>query len=383
MLSLFKHAKLGRNLINLHIIWLIVFYVVLELGLGLVALLRHDVSHKALGYGLDVDLRFLIFFIVCLVAANYSSWLTRHWRALIFVPAAIVIGLGLIQHFVLSATFLSHFGYSANTIFPYETVNSNIHYLREFSTLRGSNPFGAYLVLIITLAATQVLRAKNNSRRAGYGLLAAAGLIDLYFSYSRSAWIGLALSLLTLAVLGLSWNKRLRLWAGAIVCVLVLLAAGLCVGLRNNSIFHTSNNSSIKVSSNQNHLSALRQGLSDTVHQPLGRGPGTAGPASVYNDQIVRIPENYFLQIAEEIGWLGLVIFLLIYWLVARGLYVTRKNPLALGLFAALIGITFINLLSLAWTDNTLSYLWWGLAGVALAPPLSGSTIKEEQVHER
>jgi hypothetical protein len=214
-----------------------------------------------------------------------------------------------------------------------------------------------------------------------------AGLIDLYFSYSRGAWIGLALSLLTLAALGFKWDKRLQLWAGGIICVLIVLAAGLFVGLRNNTsfqdaIFHTSTNSSIKVSSNQNHLSALKQGLSDAVHQPLGRGPGTAGPASVYNDHTVRIPENYFVQIAEEIGWLGLVVFLLIYWLVARWLYAARKNPLALGLFAALVGITFINLVSLAWSDNTLSYLWWGLAGVVLAPLLNGSTIKGEQIHE-
>jgi hypothetical protein len=37
-------------------------------------------------------------------------------------------------------------------------------------------------------------------------------------------------------------------------------------------------------------------------------------------------------------------------------------------LLASLAGITFVNLLSHAWTDDTLAYLWWGLAGIALAP---------------
>ena len=37
-------------------------------------------------------------------------------------------------------------------------------------------------------------------------------------------------------------------------------------------------------------------------------------------------------------------------------------------LFVSLIGISFINLLSHAWADDTLSLLWFGLAGIALAP---------------
>jgi uncharacterized membrane protein len=127
----------------------------------------------------------------------------------------------------------------------------------------------------------------------------------------------------------------------------------------------------------------MRSGLSDALHQPLGRGPGTAGPASVYNNHPARIPENYFVQLAEEIGWLGLIVFLLIYWLAAKGLYFAKTNPLALGLLAALVGITFINFLSQAWTDNTLSYLWWGLAGIVLAPLLNGSKMKGEAKHER
>jgi hypothetical protein len=380
LLSLFKHSKLGKNLVKQHIVWLIAAYVLLEIGLGLVALARHDVSHKALGYGLDVDLRFLLFFIVCLIIASYSDWLIKHWQMLVLIPAGVVIFLGLFQHFILPMDFLSHFGYNSSTILPYETVNSSLHYLRVFSTLRGSNPFGAYLVLIISLSSVLLIRAKDRTKQLKYGLLILAGLIDLFFTYSRSAWIGLGLSLLTIAVLSFKWNKRLALCFGSALAILILLSAGLFVGLRNNmtfqnDIFHTSTHSSVKISSNQNHASALRSGLSDALHQPLGRGPGTAGPASVYNYQPARIPENYFVQIAEEIGWLGLIVFLLIYWLVAKGLYFAKTNPLALGLLAALVGITFINFLSQAWTDNTLSYLWWGLAGIALAPLLSASKI--------
>jgi len=101
----------------------------------------------------------------------------------------------------------------------------------------------------------------------------------------------------------------------------------------------------------------------------LGDGPGTAGPASYYNQgHPVRIAENYFVQVGQETGWLGLALFLLINVGVAALLYVKRDDPLALSLFASLIGLTLINLFSHAWADDTLAYVWWGLAGVALAP---------------
>ena len=53
---------------------------------------------------------------------------------------------------------------------------------------------------------------------------------------------------------------------------------------------------------------------------------------------------------------------------VAYLLWSHRSDPLALSLFASLIGLTVINLLSHAWADDTLAYLWWGFAGVAMAP---------------
>jgi hypothetical protein len=45
-----------------------------------------------------------------------------------------------------------------------------------------------------------------------------------------------------------------------------------------------------------------------------------------------------------------------------------RADPLALGLFASFIGLTVVNLFMHAWTDDTLAYVWWGLAGIAMAP---------------
>ncbi len=111
--------------------------------------------------------------------------------------------------------------------------------------------------------------------------------------------------------------------------------------------------------------------MDDVLSEPLGRGIGTAGPASVYNRPAgeTRIADNYFVQITQEMGWAGLILFMSIYALVAKGLWLRRKDNLALALLVSLIGLSAVNLFSHAWTDDTLAYIWFGLAGIALAKP--------------
>ncbi len=133
-----------------------------------------------------------------------------------------------------------------------------------------------------------------------------------------------------------------------------------------NIVWHTNDNSTVQTSSNSVRADALADGADDLANEPLGEGPGTAGPASVYNDGKARIAENYYMQIAQETGWIGLIAFLLINVGVGYLLWLRRTDTLALGLLASLIGISFINLLSHAWTDDTIAYIWWGLAGIAM-----------------
>jgi hypothetical protein len=63
-----------------------------------------------------------------------------------------------------------------------------------------------------------------------------------------------------------------------------------------------------------------------------------------------------------------MILFIAINYLVACELWYRRNSLLARVLLASFVGITFVNLLSHAWADDTLAYLWWGLAGLAIAP---------------
>ena len=366
---LITDTKIRHNTLTRRLVWLILAYIMLNVAWGIIGYQGGDLSAKALGYGLIVNTRFLIFFLIAWAVALRTERLRKNWQKLVVWPAAVVIVFGVLQFSVLPNDFLSHFGYGKHTIEAFETVNSNSAYIRISSTLRGANPLGAYLIIPITFLAMLIIRGKRTWQ---YITLLAGGLLALVFTFSRSAWIGTLLALSTLGVMNLEGRKIARSHIVLLV-LLIALMGGLGFTMRSDSrfqnvVFHTEDKSTIKVSSNQGHWKATKDGVVDIANHPLGFGPGSAGPASVYNSSPARISENYFVQIGQELGWFGLALFLIINGAVGYLLWLKRADPLALGLFASLIGITVVNLLMHAWADDTLAYVWWGLAGIAMAP---------------
>lgn len=367
--------KTRLNTLYHELSWVIIAYALVQLVWAAWALHVEAVTPKAAAYGVLLDLRFLLFFLCAWVIGSRTVRLSSQWSMVLIWPAIAVIVVGLLQALVLPADFLRHFGYSSQTIPPYETINHNRQYIRIMSTLRGANPLGAYLLLPISGLLVLMAIGKRNWRRS---LTLAGALVVLFFSFSRAAWIGVVLLAAAVAVLQLK-RRHLPYAAGA-AAVLVAAAAIISIGFWHNArfqnfIFHTQEHSAVATSSNGGHVSAFRHGLSDVLHEPLGRGPGTAGPASVYNDgHPARIAENYYLQLGQEVGWLGLGLFIAINVFVAWLLWQRRADPLALTLLASLAAISFVNLLSHAWTDDTLSYIWWGLAGIAI-----GTGAKKEE----
>ena len=329
---------------------LIFAYSLVTILLGFVSLAKGDVTPKALVYGVLINLRFLVWFLSVLLAARRSPFLRRAWPKLAIVPALVVVVFGVLQYTALPHNFLSHFGYNtATTIAPIETINHNSSYIRVESTLRGANPLGAYLVIICS--ALGVLYAQGR-RRVTVVVIGVVTVGALYASGSRSAWIGTVLSLAIIVWLQLKTQRTRIIFAGASVAVAALAGAGYLLLKNNvslqNEVLHTQANSVVKTTSNGAHAGALRSGLKDVLHQPFGDGPGTAGPASVYNgSHPARIAENYYVQVGQETGWLGLAIFLSILALVAMELYEQiGRSRLALILFASFFGIGVVNFLS-------------------------------------
>jgi len=366
---LFKSYTLKKLSTSSALIYLTIAYLALSLLLSFVALNSHDINLKAFGYGLDSNFRYIVFLWLCVIIAKNGEFLKRNWLNLLVFPGVVVILFGLAQHYILPANFLSHLGYGNSTIVPFQTVDSNSAYVRLQSTLRGANPLGAYLVLILPALLIKLKNARENTYKTMWAFLFLSGLIVLFYSYSRSAYIGVMISVgLTIWLLA---NKKVKMILLVTSGFLVLVMGAMYVSLRNNLTFqdtflHTSRTTHSQTSSNQNHASATINGIKDSLKHPLGQGLGSAGPASVYNIKSAKISENYYVQIAQETGIIGIALFVSINVLLGIYLYKSGSES-SIILFASLIGISFVNLLSHAWSDDTLSLLWFGLTGIILS----------------
>jgi hypothetical protein len=367
--ALWRDRRLAHRLAGSWVIRLILVYGLFFLGFGLLAHARHSTNTTALLYSWVTNLQMMAIFVLAWVIVAGDKLILRNWARIILAPATIVVIFGLLQRTVLPPDFLSHFGYGPKTIPAVETVDQKLAFRRIQSTLRGANPLGTYLIMVIS----SILVLINRRRRLFIGLLGGA-LVVLFFSYSRSAWLGAGAAAVCLAWYRLPKAGKSKMLL--LVTCLVLLSTGLTWQLRHNdfvqnTLFHSDETSQAKVSSNAAHSSALENGMRDVWRQPFGRGPGTAGPASVRNDHPARIAENYYIQLAQEVGLLGLGLFLAINGLVAWHLWHRWSQPLAKVLLLSLIGISVVNMLSHAWTDDTIAVLWWGLAGAAMNLPIA------------
>lgn len=359
-------------------------YIVVIFTWGLVAWLASGVNWSALAQGWITDARLPLSLLAAwILAPDIPGLVKRTWRWLL-IPATIVVIFGLLQAFVLPHDFLKHFGYGPSTIAAVETIDQKPDYVRIQSTLRGANPLGAYLVIVIAAAAAGLVSSKRY-RAWLVGLLAVSAIV-LVYTYSRSAYIGAFVALAAVTWWSIK-NQKWRRWLLISAAGLILIAAGAASLLRNNDqfqniFFHTDENSQSSVSSNAQRSSALESGLTDVLFEPLGRGVGTAGPASVHNTDGGRLAENYFLQIGQEMGWIGLSLFLIIYVTLGYRLWLRRHQPLAKALLAALLGLTLVNLLSHAWSDDTLAFVWWLSVGLVLGSailPVKGQTKHAEK----
>lgn len=353
--------RLWRELRRDKLVWLV-------FGLVAVHLISLIFSNDAItaAAGLAIDLRYLVYFslvyvLVCAVPETLGTV-----KRIMVAGAILVLSFGLIQ-LVLPRDALSVIGYSSSTITPYTTIDQNDSFTRYQSTLRGPNPYGAYAMSVVIIAAALLSRA---IRRDYWWQLAfiTAGTIGVYMSYARSAALGLIIGIAI--VITIKWRNSLQIrhWLG-----IGLLLAGVTIGalaLRNtdfvsNVILHEDPGESNNINSNEGHLRSVTESVERMVNEPLGRGVGSTGSASLLGEEPLVI-ENQYLLIAHEVGWMGLALFAAVFGVVLRRLWLLRNSSWALGIFASGIALAIVGILLPVWADDTIGLLWWGIAGAII-----------------
>ena len=211
------------------------------------------------------------------------------------------------------------------------------------------------------------------------------------FTFSRAAWIGaacVALAVFTHQALP-QVSRQMVVRVLAIFGFLIVLLA-----LMRPSIL-------LRAASSRDHLVRPLAAINTIMENPLGLGLGTAGPASnrvsdacVYlpedgdaswavghpelcvflGDEQVQpeapckcplLPENWYLQIGVELGVVGFIIFIAFVLLVLLRLR-RQTTPLAVGVFAAFVGVSVAALFLHAWESSAVAYTLWVLAAAVL-----------------
>lgn len=359
-----RHSKVNQFLSD-RLMQLALVYA----GLHLVMIGLFSNNLDAVGAGLLIDLRYILYFVLVYGTLRLFPSYRRLFITVFIGGAVVVLGFSLLQLFVLPTDILASIGYSKATIAPYLTVDENPLYIRINSTLRGPNPLGAYMVIVASILMALAFRWKLGKK--GWWLTGSAAIaagLALGASHSRSSFIAMVAAIATVIVIASPAKIRKLFLVGVSVSALIILV-GL-FALRNvpivaNLVFHDNPTTGAHIDSNTGHLNSLVDGTDRMLRQPFGAGIGSTGSASLLGDQPMII-ENQYLLIAHEVGWIGLIIFIWLFVLIMKRLLQGRKSALALGTFGAGIGLFIIGLLLPVWTDDTVSIIWWGLAAIAI-----------------
>ncbi len=382
-LALFASSKnyWFKRLIKDKLVLLIIFYGLLTL---ILALFRPtDMDAEILG--VVYNTRFLVFFLYALLLSQLidRKKLIKNAITAVLASSLVVLTFGLIQYTVLPNSALEHVGYTrSNGVLPVFLIDDKPDLERVMSTIRDPNSYGSYLIIIISLALVLLLK-KPRFKQLALGFIA-LGVLNLVFTFSRSAWIGSIVSVLLI----LAYNFRSKLEQKVLKKLIILLSVGSLLFISvlalswnsyfvQNVVFHA-DQSTVLEDPNELRIRFWKESISSVAENPVGSGPGTAGLTSIRNNvQGTELNENYYLQIASEVGVIGVGLFLAIIGFVGYRLYrLADSDWLALALLASLAGLMITNFLVHIWSNEAVAYTWWALAGIVLLGRLNASPKK-------
>lgn len=373
----FWHLIVGSSFVGLHLLFLV--------------LSTKDDTYSAL-VGTVYNSRLLVYLLLGVVVGSYKlseKYLKYLLTATVLIASAVAL-FGVLQYF-LPHDMLTHVGYTLERgVKPLFFIDDKPNLPRVMSTLKDPNSLGAYLILPIILSGYALLKSEVNKklfirpfRRGTLAVMNGTMLIALFLTFSRGAVLALALSTVTILyiVTGEKAWRFIKKQLIYIVAIFILLSSFSYLFWNTytfqNLVFHA-DQSTVLADPNELRVSLTQQAIDKIEQTPLGHGPGTAGLVSIKNPKGGLLTENYYLQIAYEVGWAGIALFVVILYLIGSQLYaLSRKNPASAALFSTLVGYLFYSLLIHLWSNEAIALQWWLLTGVVLG--LSIKTISDSK----
>jgi hypothetical protein len=314
----------------------------------------HSIGQDLVGIRLDLDGLLGFFFVRSL---NVSREQLLFLKRIILWQIVGLVGFGLAAWALLPKDFLGHLGWSP----AFRTAGKII---QAHSIFSGPNQMATVLTLFAALALAAILLApKERPNRTAQALLITIGLLS-GLSYSRSGWLGIGL--FAAGMVALLVANRSKRWIWPVTLISSLVIAALFGMLRYNDTFATVLGHKF---STQQHAAASGAAISRDVAKPasshslFGLGIGSAGPASYRLPKPV-IEESWYLQLVDELGFVGLLLwFAVIVSVFWR--WIRIRSALAQGLAVALAGISLNAVFLHVWADNYyIQIAFWLIVGL-------------------
>lgn len=280
----------------------------------------------------------------------------------IFIVSACLVSIDAILQFVFGKDIL--YGHQTSI-----TTFENFNIKRATGPFRNANDFSVYLVTIIPLSISISLYDNNKIRRLLYGIVSLVIGLSLFLTFFRGALLAFCVTIILVGVL--RKDKRILLF------LLVLLILAPFVLPKGATHWLVKNPSIFGFFLDHSRILHMKTALNMVKAHPfIGVGVNTFVPNYIN----YRPPEdgfvgwyahNSFLQIAAEIGAVGLVIFL---WLLAKFIYLWWREykrqsdiyikAVSLGLFAGTMAFLTAGLLESNLHYSRQAVLFWGMFGL-------------------
>ena len=382
-------------------------------GLLLIALVQYFVFHLPSStshfvYGFKYDFIPLAGFVL-LRRVPWSEAFRLQVAGCIVLIGGIVVVYGIATT-LFPMSWFTALGYSdlhslyvsGGPLAPFQQIEAS-GLRRIQSTLSGPNQLGLWLLIPLSISLIRLQKTfRTPAQWRDLGYLAFLGLV-LLKTFSRSAWIAAA-------VIGavLAWKYLPKKKFLIATCSMLILGV-IAIFAFPNVI--------VRVASSTGHIERPLQALRIMQEHPLGLGLGTAGPASNrFSDTCVDLPvgadaswaqahpqlcvfvggsqvqpidhacscpllpENWYLQIGVELGWIGFVLYTLLIAFILRRLFlqfaICNQDSIAncklqKTCALALLGISIAALFLHAWEDSAVAYTVWILLAALLIPQQS------------
>jgi hypothetical protein len=239
---------------------------------------------------------------------------------------------------------------------------------RASSLLLGDLALAFFSVFALAVAAAVLLTARRRVTRLLSGGVSVLAIASIGFSITRSAALAAGVMLIVMTILARRPARTASVVVVLVVGVLVAFVSGL-VPLQAINALTNPHEASV-----QAHQGAISQGLQLVQEDPMGRGLGTVGTIGqrVFHEQAVTT-ENWFLQIAAEMGLVPGLLFLAISigvgieafasYLRVRDLALAR---VCLAVVGGSVGFLIVGNMLHAWEVPVIAMAFWLLAGIAV-----------------